>query len=111
MKSIMRTKSDFFFFFFFFFQKNSKRKLSSAETELSLKLLEMQKYSMLMFTSCGWFFQIFPELKPYRYLNMRQKHRACKRCFRNKHRRKFSADAVRCKKSNSMIILTEEIYI
>ncbi len=39
-----------------FFKKNSKRKLSSAETELSLKLLEMQKYSMLMFTSCGWFF-------------------------------------------------------
>jgi hypothetical protein len=30
--------------------------LNEAETDLALKLLEMQKFSMLMFTSCGWFF-------------------------------------------------------
>lgn len=35
---------------------NSKRFLNEAETLLCFKLFEMQKFSMLMFTSCGWFF-------------------------------------------------------
>ncbi len=39
-----------------FFYFNSKRFLNENETELCIKLLEMQKFSMLMFTSCGWFF-------------------------------------------------------
>lgn len=39
-----------------FFKKHSKRKLTESETDFCLKILEMQKYSMLMFTSCGWFF-------------------------------------------------------
>ena len=39
-----------------FFYFNSKLFLNEVETELSIKLLEMQKFSMLMFTSCGWFF-------------------------------------------------------
>ncbi len=39
-----------------FFQKHSKRQLSDYEKIKSLKLLEMQRQSMLMFTSCGWFF-------------------------------------------------------
>jgi alpha-amylase/alpha-mannosidase (GH57 family) len=39
-----------------FFRKNSIKALSESEIRLSLKLLEMQKYSMLMYTSCGWFF-------------------------------------------------------
>jgi len=39
---------------FFFF--NSKRFLDGNETNTCLNLLEMQRFSMLMFTSCGWFF-------------------------------------------------------
>ena len=35
---------------------NSPRFLNETEIEKCFKLLEMQKYSMLMYTSCGWFF-------------------------------------------------------
>lgn len=39
-----------------FFLKHAKRALSPSEKVLTLKLLEMQRHGMLMFTSCGWFF-------------------------------------------------------
>ncbi|HOC45434.1 MAG: DUF3536 domain-containing protein [Syntrophorhabdaceae bacterium] len=39
-----------------FFDREGKRTLSSAERVLVLKLLEAQRHCMLMFTSCGWFF-------------------------------------------------------
>ncbi|MGC2698143.1 MAG: DUF3536 domain-containing protein [Candidatus Angelobacter sp.] len=39
-----------------FFEKHSRRQLRSEETTLVLKLLEMQRHAMLMYTSCGWFF-------------------------------------------------------
>jgi len=39
-----------------FFKSNAKKKLRKRDIETCLKLLEMQKYSMFMFTSCGWFF-------------------------------------------------------
>lgn len=39
-----------------FFYFHSKKYLSEDESSLCIKLLEMQRYSMLMFTSCGWFF-------------------------------------------------------
>jgi alpha-amylase/alpha-mannosidase (GH57 family) len=39
-----------------FFAANSPGVLAEPEKEAALKLLEMQKFSMLMFTSCGWFF-------------------------------------------------------
>ena len=39
-----------------FFEKHSRRQLRSEETVAALKLLEMQRHAMLMFTSCGWFF-------------------------------------------------------
>jgi alpha-amylase/alpha-mannosidase (GH57 family) len=39
-----------------FFAKNSPKPLSDKEISFALNLLEMQKYSMQMFTSCGWFF-------------------------------------------------------
>jgi len=34
----------------------ARRKLGDAEVTRALKLLEMQRNAMLMFTSCGWFF-------------------------------------------------------
>lgn len=39
-----------------FFQKHSKYDLSKADRTQALRLLEMQRQSMQMFTSCGWFF-------------------------------------------------------
>jgi hypothetical protein len=39
-----------------FMTAQAKRELSPAETVTGLKLLELQRYLMLMYTSCGWFF-------------------------------------------------------
>ena len=39
-----------------FFSKHALRPLSADEKSHVLKLLEMQRHAMLMYTSCGWFF-------------------------------------------------------
>ena len=39
-----------------FFERHASKVLSESEVTLSLKLLEMERYAMLMYTSCGWFF-------------------------------------------------------
>jgi alpha-amylase/alpha-mannosidase (GH57 family) len=39
-----------------FLSKHTKRALAPAEEALVLTLLEIQRNSLLMFTSCGWFF-------------------------------------------------------
>jgi alpha-amylase/alpha-mannosidase (GH57 family) len=39
-----------------FFRNNTEKNLNLQEYGIALKLLEIQKYSLLMFTSCGWFF-------------------------------------------------------
>jgi alpha-amylase/alpha-mannosidase (GH57 family) len=39
-----------------FVKKHALRELNRAETVLTLKLLELQRHAMLMYTSCGWFF-------------------------------------------------------
>jgi alpha-amylase/alpha-mannosidase (GH57 family) len=39
-----------------FFQQHAVRDLNDEERVTALKLLEMQRYAMLMYTSCGWFF-------------------------------------------------------
>jgi len=39
-----------------FFTKHGKAELTDAETVTALALLEMQRHAMLMYTSCGWFF-------------------------------------------------------
>ena len=39
-----------------FIKQHALRELSRAETVLTLKLLESQRHAMLMYTSCGWFF-------------------------------------------------------
>lgn len=39
-----------------FFSEQASRELTDEEKNLVLKLLEMQRHAMLMYTSCGWFF-------------------------------------------------------
>lgn len=39
-----------------FFAAEAKRDLNEAERVTVLKLLELQRHAMLMYTSCGWFF-------------------------------------------------------
>jgi alpha-amylase/alpha-mannosidase (GH57 family) len=39
-----------------FFEAQSRRQLEHAETVTALNLLEMQRHALLMYTSCGWFF-------------------------------------------------------
>ncbi len=39
-----------------FFSAQAARELTEAERITCLKLLEMQRHAMLMYTSCGWFF-------------------------------------------------------
>jgi hypothetical protein len=39
-----------------FFQEHARRELNDAEKITVLKLLELQRHAMLMYTSCGWFF-------------------------------------------------------
>jgi alpha-amylase/alpha-mannosidase (GH57 family) len=51
-----------------FFINNSLKKLDEDEINAALKLLEMQKYSMLMYTSCGWFFSEISGLETVKIL-------------------------------------------
>src|ERR1700722_15668020 len=39
-----------------FFAEHAERTLSAGERTLVLKLMEMQRHTQLMYTSCGWFF-------------------------------------------------------
>ena len=39
-----------------FIEKHAKKKLAQKDAYKFLQLLEMQKYAMFMYTSCGWFF-------------------------------------------------------
>ncbi len=39
-----------------FLDRHARRRLSEEERSAASKLLEVERYAMLMFTSCGWFF-------------------------------------------------------
>lgn len=47
-----------------FFERHSNSKLSEDQQVKSLKLLEMQRQAMLMYTSCGWFFDDISGIEP-----------------------------------------------
>jgi len=39
-----------------YFSRNASRELNEGERITAIRLLEMQRHALLMFTSCGWFF-------------------------------------------------------
>ena len=39
-----------------FFSRHARTPISSGDQTVALKLLELQRHAMLMYTSCGWFF-------------------------------------------------------
>jgi alpha-amylase/alpha-mannosidase (GH57 family) len=47
-----------------FFGKHAVRELNEAEKVTALKLLELQRHAMLMYTSCGWFFDEISRPEP-----------------------------------------------
>jgi len=47
-----------------FFKANFSRKLKKDEKVVALKLLELQKNAMFMYTSCGWFFDEISGIEP-----------------------------------------------
>jgi alpha-amylase/alpha-mannosidase (GH57 family) len=51
-----------------FINNNSRAPLRISEINTILDLLEMQRYSMLMFTSCGWFFSEISGLESVKIL-------------------------------------------
>ena len=47
-----------------FFSKYAVKELNEAEKITALKLLELQRHAMLMYTSCGWFFDELSRPEP-----------------------------------------------
>lgn len=51
-----------------FILREAKRPLNASEQTEALKLLEIQRQSLLMFTSCGWFFDEISGIEPIQIL-------------------------------------------
>jgi len=52
-----------------FLKRYSKKKLDKKEQVKVLKLMEMQRYAMLMYTSCGWFFDEISGIETIQIMN------------------------------------------
>jgi len=52
-----------------FFSEHATHELSAEEQVTALKLLEMQRHAMLMYTSCGWFFDELSGLETVQVLH------------------------------------------
>lgn len=57
-----------------YFREHGRRRLSTEERAAALKLLEMQRHTLLMQTSCGWFFADVSGVEPVQ--NLRHAARA-----------------------------------
>lgn len=51
-----------------FFARHAAQPLSSEDRARIVRLLEMQRYAMLMYTSCGWFFDELSGIEPVQIL-------------------------------------------
>ncbi|MES2308846.1 MAG: DUF3536 domain-containing protein [Verrucomicrobiota bacterium] len=51
-----------------FVKRESSRSLNDQEIQRAIKLLEIQRQSLLMFTSCGWFFDEISGIEPVQIL-------------------------------------------
>jgi len=51
-----------------FLERHATRALDDAETRRVVQALEMQRYALLMFTSCGWFFEELSRPEPVQVL-------------------------------------------
>jgi alpha-amylase/alpha-mannosidase (GH57 family) len=56
-----------------FIKNNFIKSFNSGETKRAFKLLETQKYSQLMFTSCGWFFSDISGIETIQILSYAKK--------------------------------------
>jgi len=52
-----------------FFDKNARHPLNDLEQQSALCLLEMQRQAMLMYTSCGWFFDELSGIETVQVIN------------------------------------------
>jgi alpha-amylase/alpha-mannosidase (GH57 family) len=52
-----------------FFKHHAKRELNNAEQIAGLRMLEGQRHAMLMYTSCGWFFDELSGLETTQVIN------------------------------------------
>ncbi len=59
-----------------FFERHARGELSGPARNRVLRLLEMQHFAMLMYTSCGWFFSDLSGLETIQ--NIRYAHRAAR---------------------------------
>ena len=51
-----------------FLKKHARRPLSTLEEITALRMLEMQRHALLMFTSCGWFFDEISGIETHQIL-------------------------------------------
>lgn len=56
-----------------FIARHAVRALTAAETATALKLLEMQRHAMLMYTSCGWFFDDLAGIEAVQILQLAER--------------------------------------
>ena len=73
-----------------FFATHARRRLSEAETSTVLSLLEMQRHAMLMYTSCGWFFDELSGLETVQVIMYAGRAlQLAQRLFPDQHEQKF----------------------
>src|SRR6516165_6642613 len=83
-----------------FFATHARRRLSEAETSTVLSLLEMQRHAMLMYTSCGWFFDELSGLETVQVIMYAGRTlQLAQRLFPDHHEQSF-LDLLRDAKSN-----------
>ena len=77
-----------------FLATHARRGLSEAEIGTVLSLLEMQRHAMLMYTSCGWFFDELSGLETVQVIMYAGRTlQLAQRLFPDHHEQKFSRTA------------------